>query len=80
MSNMEDKVIPIPFPYLNPGEGCHSPFQGIFLTQGLNLGLLHCWQILYRLNHQRSPISWLEYQNANFYKLLEAGYGLMGRF
>ena len=25
----------------NTGVGCHSLFQGIFLTQGLNLGLLH---------------------------------------
>ena len=32
------------------------PFvQGIFLTQGLNLGLLHCRQILYHLSHQGSP-------------------------
>jgi len=36
------------------GVGCHSRLQGIFLTQGLNLGLLHCRQILYRLNHQGS--------------------------
>ena len=28
----------------------HSLSQGIFLAQGLNLGLLHCWQILYRLS------------------------------
>ena len=26
---------------------CHSLLQGIFLTQGLKLGLLHCRQILY---------------------------------
>ena len=33
------------------------PFlQGIFLTQGSNLGLLHCRQILYHLNHQGSPL------------------------
>ena len=32
-----------------------SLFQGIFLTLGLNLGLLHCWQIIYHLNHQGSP-------------------------
>ena len=31
---------------------CHSLLQGIFLTQGLNSGLLHCRWILYRLNHQ----------------------------
>ena len=26
-----------------------------FLTQGLNLGLLHCWQILFHLIHKRIP-------------------------
>ena len=34
------------------GVGSHSLLQGIFLTQGLNLSLLHCRQILYHLNHQ----------------------------
>ena len=34
---------------------CHSLLQGIFPTQGLNLGLLHCRQILYHLSHQGSP-------------------------
>ena len=29
--------------------------QGIFLTQELNLGFLHCRQILYHLSHQGSP-------------------------
>ena len=29
--------------------------QGIFLTQGSNLGLLHCRQILYPLSHQKNP-------------------------
>ena len=32
--------------------GSHSLFQGIFLTQGLNPGLLHCRRILYHLGHQ----------------------------
>ena len=33
------------------------PFsRGIFLTQGLNLSLLHCRQILYHLSHQGSHI------------------------
>ena len=36
---------------------CHFFFQGIFLTQGLNQGLLHCRQILYHLSHQGSPSS-----------------------
>ena len=29
---------------------CHSLFQGVFLTQGLNPGFLHCRQILYHLS------------------------------
>ena len=33
------------------GVGGHFP-QGIFLTQGLNLSLLHCRQSLYHLSHQ----------------------------
>ena len=36
--------------------GCHPLLQGIFPTQGRNLGLLHCRQILYRLSYQGSPI------------------------
>ena len=35
--------------------GSHFLLQGIFLTQGLNLGFLHCRQILYHLNYQGSP-------------------------
>ena len=35
--------------------GCHCLLQEIFLTQGLNPGLLHCKQMLYRLSHQGSP-------------------------
>jgi len=35
--------------------GCHALLQEIFLTQGLNPGLLHCRQILYHLSHQGSP-------------------------
>ena len=38
----------------NSGGGFHA-LHVIFLTQGLNLGLLHCRQILYLLSHQRSP-------------------------
>ena len=34
------------------GVGSHFLLQGIFLPQGLNLGLLHCRQILYYLSHQ----------------------------
>ena len=35
------------FPGKNTRVGYHFLFQGIFLTQGLNLGLLHCRQFLY---------------------------------
>ena len=34
------------------GVNCHSLLLGIFLTQGLNPGLLHRRQILYHLNYQ----------------------------
>ena len=35
----------------------HSSVHGILqATQGSNLGLLHCRQILYQLSHQESPI------------------------
>ena len=39
----------------NTGVGCHFLLQGIFPTQGLNPGLLHCRQMLYHLSHQGSP-------------------------
>ena len=39
-------------PGKNTGVGSHSLLQMIFPTQGLNLGLPHCRQILYHLNHQ----------------------------
>ena len=42
-------------PGKNPGVGCHCLLQGVFLTQGLNLGLLLCRRILYHLSHQGSP-------------------------
>ena len=39
-------------PGKNTGMGCHSLFQGTFLTQGSNPSLLHCRWIPYRLSHQ----------------------------
>ena len=47
-------LCPWGFPGNNTGVGCHSPHQGIIPTQGLNLGFLHCRQILYLLSHQGS--------------------------
>ena len=38
------------------GVGSWSLLQGNFLTQKSNQGLLHCWWILYQLNHPGSPL------------------------
>ena len=48
------RLCPWASPGKNTGVGCRFLLQGIFLTQGLNLGLQHCRQILYHLNHQIS--------------------------
>ena len=44
--SMESSVHGIPGK--RTGMGCHSHLHGLFPIQGLNLGLLHCKQILYR--------------------------------
>ena len=49
-------LCPCNSPGKNTGEG-YSLLQGIFLTQGLNLGLPHCRNFLYHLNCQGSPSS-----------------------
>ena len=46
---------PWDFPGKDTGVGSHFLLQGIFLTQGLNPGLLHCRQILYRLSYKGNP-------------------------
>ena len=43
-------------PGKDTGVSCLSLLQGIFMAQGLNLGLLHCSWILYHLSQQGSPI------------------------
>ena len=48
-------LCPYDSPGKNTGVGCHFLLQGIFSTQGLNSGLLHCRQILYHLSYQGSP-------------------------
>ena len=45
---------PWDFPGKNTGVGSHSLLQELFPTQGSNLGLLHCRQILHHLSHQGS--------------------------
>ena len=64
---MSDSVRPhrrqpprLPRPWDSPGKntgvGCHFLLQGVFPTQGSNPGLPHCRGLLYRLNHQGSPV------------------------
>ena len=55
-------------PGKNTGVGCNALLPGIFLTQGLNLGLPHCRWILYQLSHQGSP--YLSSFNITFLMLL----------
>ena len=43
-------LCPWDYPGNSTGVGSHSLLQSIFLTQGLNLGLQHCRQILYSLS------------------------------
>ena len=43
-------------PGQNTGVGRLPLLKGIFPTQGLNPGLLHCRQILYQLSHKGSPV------------------------
>ena len=50
------------YPWDSPGKntevGCHFLLQGIFPTQGSNLGLPHCRKTLYRLSHQEDLVMW----------------------
>ena len=48
--------IPWNSPGQNNGVSSHSLLQGIFPTQGSNLGLRHCRWILYQLSPQGSPV------------------------
>ena len=47
-------LCPWDFPGKNTGAGCHFLLQEIFLTQGLNPGVLHCRQTLYHGSLQGS--------------------------
>ena len=49
-------LCPWDFPGKSTGVLSHSLLQGIFPTQGLNLGLLRCKQFLNCGSHQGSPI------------------------
>ena len=60
-STLCDPMDPWNSPGQNTGVGSLSLLQGIFPTQGSNLGLLHCVQILYQLSHKE----FLQRQMAN---------------
>ena len=47
--------LPVGFSGKKTGVGCPVPLQGTFPILGLNLGLLHCRRIPYRLSHQGFP-------------------------
>ena len=54
------------FPSKSTGAGCHSLLQGIFPTQGWNLGLLLCRRILHHWCHLGSQIVLGEGLTVNF--------------
>ena len=63
------------YPWKSPGKktgvGSHSLLRVIFWTQGLNLGLLHCRQILHHLNlagySPQVAKSWTGLSNYHYY-------------
>ena len=52
-------LCPWDFPGKSTGVGCHFLLQGVFPTQGWNLGLPHCRQMLYHLSYQRSHVTYV---------------------
>ena len=62
------------YPGKKTGVGCHFLLQGIFPTQGSNLGLSYYRQTLYRPNHQRRLNNkdnvWLERLDQGIYMVL----------
>ena len=54
----------------NTGVGCHTLLQGVFPTQALSPGLLHCRQILYCLSHKGSPYMYIHMHKETYYKNL----------
>ena len=62
-SVVSDSLWPRGLPGQNTAVGSLSLLQGIIPTQGSNLGLPHCRQILYQLTHEGSPriLEWVAY-------------------
>ena len=50
-------LCPWDFPGKDTGVGCHFLLQGLFPTQGLNLGLLQFKHKLYDLSNSGSPVA-----------------------
>ena len=68
-------LCPWNFPGKSTGVGCHFLLQGIFPTQGLNPGLLHCRQTLYPLSHQGRESQWrVCYGESHFHHNLRETY------
>ena len=61
-------------PGKNIGVSCHGLLQGIFSTQGLNPGHLHCSWIRYCLSHQGSPFDSHDNQNTIALNIKEEKY------
>ena len=66
-------------PGQNTGVGSLSLLQGIFPTQGLKPGLLHCRWILYQLSHKGSPriLEWGAYPFSWIFLTQESNQGLL---
>ena len=47
--------LPVNYPSMNTGGGCHFLLQGIFPTQGWHSSLLPLLQMLYHLSHLGGP-------------------------
>ena len=58
-------------PSKNTGVGSYSLLQQIFLTQGLNPGLLHYRQTLYHLSKQRSPKLKYQFSTVQFLSCIQ---------
>ena len=62
----------------NTGVGCYSLLQGIFPTQGSDLGLPNYRQILYHLSHEGSPkVARLMLKTRQVHFLIEPNVGLL---
>ena len=63
-------------PGQNTGVGSLSLLQGIFPTQGSNLGLWHCRRVLYQLSHKETQKYWSgHYPKVLLFQILNQGLG-----